>query len=262
MNLLKVVEKTVVFVFLTGVIMFVVGAAGKFSVQGYRVEVRDSAGRIALVVGGSLLVLGSVRHLSEEEGGTLELLEMQHTFPQELTRRVQEAKRFVFDTNLSEEKPRRSSFTQGEYRAVRDLRVMRGEIGFKRVEVIYHKERFVSVVKNLLKFEGKNYYVRYYEAPPKAIPMLHVMAFDDEHFYVGGFYPPDSPPGEEKVVHVHGGVLAEMLREYLQVLWLKAVPLNEGGQINWDELARIAQRLGMSPEEFDDLILEAKSRIA
>ncbi len=261
MNLTKILERTSALVIIIGTSLIVLGAAGRFSIQGYQVEVKDMIGRSVLVIGGSILLWKGMKRLEDEERDDVQLLDMQHAFPKELVLRAKSAQKFIFDTNLSEEKPRKVVSPQNEYRIIRDSRVMKGEIGFKRVEIIYNKERFKSVLRNLIRFEGKDYYVRYYEAPPKAIPLLHVMTFDDEYFFLGGFYPPDFPPGEEKVAFIRGGALKELLREYTQMLWLKAIPLNEGGQINWEEIKRIARRLGISLDELETMIHEIKHNI-
>jgi hypothetical protein len=192
-------------------------------------------------------------------GAEIEILDMKWAFPQHIAQRARAAKKFILDTNLTEELPRASKVSpQEEYSRIRDERVLKGEIGFKRVEIIFHKERLESIICRLLMFEGCDFYLRHYDPPPQAIPIIHLMSFDDEHFYIGGFYPLDFPPTEEKAVYIRSPEIGELLREYWQLLWLRATPLNEGGVINWTELERIGSRLGLTNEDFESLVARLK----
>lgn len=191
----------------------------------------------------------------------IEILDMKVGFPQQIAQRARAAKKFILDTNLNQE-IRRASTThpQAEYRRIRDERVLKGEIAFKRVEVIFHQDHLESVIRQLLRFEGCEFYLRHYDAPPQAIPVLHIMSFDDEHIYLGGFYPSD-PSTEEKAIYVRSKEMSELIKEYWQVLWLRAKPLNEGRVINWNELKRIGTRLGLSESEFDEMVKRIRSEI-
>jgi hypothetical protein len=206
--------------------------------------------------------LGEFRDSIQRLGAaSIEILDMKVGFPQQIAQRARAAKKFILDTNLNQE-IRRSSTThpQAEYRRIRDERVRKGEISFKRVEVIFHRDHLESIIRQLLRFEGGEFYLRHYDAPPQAIPVFHVMSFDDEHIYLGGFYPSD-PSTEEKAVYVRSKEMSELIKEYWQILWLRARPLNEGKVINWDELRRIGTRLGLSSNEFDEMVSRIRSEV-
>lgn len=193
---------------------------------------------------------------------SIEILDMKVGFPQQIAQRARAAKKFILDTNLNQEIRRSSTIhPQAEYRLIRDERVRKGEVAFKRVEVIFHRDHLESVIRQLLRFEGCEFYLRHYDAPPQAIPVLHIMSFDDEYLYLGGFYPSD-PSTEEKAIYVRSKEMSELIREYWQVLWLRAKPLNEGRVINWDELRRIARRLGLTDDEFDGMVKRIRSEVS
>lgn len=191
----------------------------------------------------------------------IEILDMKVGFPQQIAQRARAAKKFILDTDLNREIRRVSTINfQAEYYRIRDERVLKGEIAFKSVEVIFHKKHLESVIRRLLRFEGCEFYIRHYDPPPQAIPVLHIMSFDDEHIYLGGFYPSD-PSTEEKAIYVRSKEMSELIKEYWQVLWFRAKPLSEGGVINWDELKRIGTRLGLSESEFDEMEGRIRSEI-
>ena len=207
--------------------------------------------------------LGEFRDSIQRLGiANIEFLDIKVGFPQQIAQRARVAKKFILDTNLNQE-IRRASTThpQAEYRRIRDERVLKGEIAFKKVEVIFHREHLESVIRQLLRFEGREFYLRHYDAPPQAIPVLHIMSFDDEHLYLGGFYPSD-PSTEEKAIYVRSKEMSEMIKEYWQVLWLRAKPLNEGRVVNWDELRRVARRLGLTDDEFDGMVSRIRSEVS
>ena len=191
----------------------------------------------------------------------IEILGVKADFPRQIAHRARTAKKFILDTNLNQE-IRRAATThpQAEYRRIRDDRVLKGELVFKRVEVIFHQSHLESVIRKLLRFEGCEFYLRHYDAPPQAIPVLHMMSFDDEHIYLGGFYPSE-PSTEEKVIYVRSKEMSELIKEYWQMLWLRAKPLNEGGVINWSELKRIGIRLGLSEKEFNEMVRRIQNEV-
>jgi hypothetical protein len=51
------------------------------------------------------------------------------------------------------------------------------------------------------------------------------------------------------------------MREYWQMLWLRGKPLNEGKIINWAELKRIGSRLGLTDDEFENLVTRLKGEV-
>jgi hypothetical protein len=198
---------------------------------------------------------------SKTGGAGIEILDMKWAFPQHIAQKAKAAQKFILDTNLNQEIRRASTVSpQEEYRRIRDERVLNGKIAFRRVEVIFHREHLESVIRRLLMFEGYDFYLRHYDAPPQAIPVMHLLSFDDEHFYIGGFYPSD-PSTEERAVYIRSKEMGELLREYWQLLWLRAKPLNEGKIINWAELKRIGSKLGLNDDEFEGLVTRLKDEV-
>jgi len=187
-------------------------------------------------------------------------------FGQHLIPSVSKAKHFVLDTVLNRVAPEPSSPSyfsggnQAEYRRLLYDRVSKGEIVFQRVEAIFHKQSLETVIFRLLLHEGFRYFIRHYEPPPKPIPVVHLMSFDDESFYLGGFHYKEAA-GEEKVLYIREPRVAQLLNNYWTVLWDGATPLNERGIINWEELKRIGLRTGMTESEFEAMVSKVKNEV-
>ncbi len=188
--------------------------------------------------------------------------------PQQLVINLLNAKRFVLDTRLNSAVPQFStsyiSLTgfYGEYHRLLYQRVSKGELVFRQVEIIFHQQSLQLAIFRLLLYESHKFYLRHYEPPPNAIPMIHMLSFDDETFYLGGFY---TATGEGAAtaqrLQIREPNLNQLLKNYWNVLWSGAIPLNEGRVIDWAELKRIGLRIGLSADEFDRMVTKIKEEV-
>lgn len=179
-----------------------------------------------------------------------------------LYRNALKAKRFVSNSLLNSSTPVLSlgyGFTgsQTEFHELLYRRVIKGEIVFRHVVIIYHEQMLKDVIFKLLLHEGYKFIIRHYEPPPTPAPVLNIVSFDDEIFYLGGF-PSSGTKRRISVKHIH---FADMLQYYWQAHWDRAIPLNEGGIINWEELRRIGLRFGVNQEKFNELVLTVRNDV-
>ncbi|MCP4349803.1 MAG: hypothetical protein GY795_30345 [Desulfobacterales bacterium] len=190
----------------------------------------------------------------------ISILNSKIAFPQSLEQKVFKANRFVLDTSMSYEKVIVGDDPQRAYKKILDKRLRQKKLSFKCVEIIYNKKRFEKVLLNLLTYEGLEYFIRIYDAPPVAIPILHIMSFDNEHFYVGGFFPAESPTDEFVLYVKNQNEIKYLLCEYWNELWQRAKPLNENNEIDWKELKRIASNCGMDEAEYEKTVSRCKQQ--
>jgi len=203
-----------------------------------------------------ILELRATLGLSESQS-----LSSSREFGQHLVPSVLRTKLFVLDMLMTARRsPSFFSGSQAEYKRVLFKRTSKGEIGFRRVEVIYNVRNLEDVVRRLLLHEGYNYFIRHYEPPPKIIPILHMMSFDNEAFYLGGFYASDYP-GEEQNLYIRDPKLAYLLKGYWNELWGGGTPLNEGGVIDWTELKRIGARAGVTESDFEAMVAKVRGEL-
>lgn len=195
----------------------------------------------------------------------VELLPTHKEFGQHLVPSILKAKQIVWDTVLNRVWPAPGlaphfSGDQAEYKRLLYERVSRGEIGFRRVEVVFNRVSLGQIVQRLLIHEGFSYYIRYYKAPPVAIPIVNLMSFDGEAFYFGGFHTGTSP-GADPVLYIRDPKLARIYKSYWNALWNDAIPLNEGRVINWEQIRRIGSDLGLTDEKFDEMVSQVKTEV-
>lgn len=205
------------------------------------------------------------QELAEAIGSTESLLLSDREFALHLVTSVLNAREMVWDTVLNRAWPSPQltpyfSGYQKEYKQLLYERIRKEELGFRRVEVIFHKHSLEQVIQRLLLHEGLHFYIRYYKSPPRAIPLVNLMSFDGEQFYFGGFHVTASP-GAALVLYIRDPKLARVYRNYWNALWSDAIPLNEGRIIDWEELRRIALELGMSYEEFDSMVTMVRAEV-
>ncbi len=178
---------------------------------------------------------------------------------------VAKASRFVSDTILSPAvspgyTPKYFDGSRAEYKKILFDRVAKGELSYRRVEVIASKGNLERTIYRLLLFEGHKFLIRHYDSPPKVIPVLNLMSFDDTAFYIRDFYPTESTE-EKKNLYVREKNFSQIFKDYWNVLWNNATPLNQGGVINWVELQRISTRLGISENEFNEMVESLKKEV-
>lgn len=140
-------------------------------------------------------------------------------------------------------------------------RVSNSELSYKRVELILSSERLKHLVYRLILYEGLDYLVRYYAEPPVAIPVLNMLSIDNEGVYLGGFYTSDPPRKKSYAVYIRSQDTSEFLKAYWDNLWQSAKPLNEGKQIDWEELKKIAHRYNMNEKQFDEYVEKTRTEI-
>ena len=190
----------------------------------------------------------------------VELLAHKDAFPNHIAPRLRNTREFVLYTFLNREiKP---AWDEGgkEYQSILNERLKKHTLQFKRVDMIFNRDQLQNLVRQILKHEREDVYFRYYERPSKSIPTLNIISLDDEHFYIGGFDTTGDVPTKGQGIYIQHPVVARYLHDYWNMLWLKAIPLNEGKVINWNELQRIAKRVGLSKDEFSQMVEKLKSR--
>jgi hypothetical protein len=178
--------------------------------------------------------------------------------------RVVQSKKFILDTSLQAHQDAPMTHPADNpnhwFYALYE-RLRKNEITYRRVEVIANKKRLEGVISRLLIFEGMNYLFRYYDAPSRPMPILNMMSFDNEIFYLGSFYIGDPAADTVRDAVIGGTGMRPLFEAYWNVLWHSATPLNEGKRINWDELKAIAHRVEMSEEEFNSIVSKWKDEV-
>jgi hypothetical protein len=208
---------------------------------------------LRLVIAAVGLIMGAIvaqmsrrttelRELREAVGITsVELLSGQRDFRLHAKQNIAKAKKFVLDVSLTAERAtiiHPADDVHSYYQTIFE-RLQRKEISYRRVEVIFNKERFEYLIFRLLVYEGMDYFIRYYDPPPKPISVLNIMSVDNEGFYVGRFYTSDAPVDTWSLMFIRNPQIGSLFEAYWNNLWFSAKPLNDQnlGQNSGNELA-------------------------
>jgi hypothetical protein len=199
-------------------------------------------------------------------------------FVEHLTSNARNANHFIYDTHMTDVSPNLSSKTDrfvyngkpssnygfsgpyANYFKLLYTRVTKREIYFRYVTMIFNLYTLEEVIFKLLLHEGYRYRIRHYEPPPKAIPIVNLMSFDDKEFYYGGFEIRETARPAQ-VLFTSDPNTAELFKDYYDTLWNEAISLNEGGVIDWVELKRIGLRLGMADDDFESMVKEVEKEV-
>ncbi len=195
----------------------------------------------------------------------IEIMGSGREFGHDIFRSASQTKHFILNSFLNASTPLLTkgygfSGSQAEVHRLIYRRVIQDEIEFRLVVVIFHKEMLEDTLFKLLLHEGHKFFIRYYESPPKVIPVLDMISFDDEKFYLGAYHTSASP-GTTPRVSIREARFSEMLKSYWRIHWENAIPLNVGGVIDWNNLKEIGSKLGLSDEEFNTTIDKVKSEV-
>jgi hypothetical protein len=197
-----------------------------------------------------------------------QLLDNSVEVPQHLVASVLTAERFVLDTRLSSSFPSLPTAylslpgVYGEYHRLLYKRVSEGKLYFHQVEIIFHRYGLQSTIFRLLLYEGHRYYLRHYEPPPKAIPIMHMLSFDGNIYYLGGFYhAAGEVAGPAQRLRIREPNVAKLFRDYWDALWNGGISLHDGKEIKWEELKRIGLRVGVSEDEFQKMVSKLRDEV-
>lgn len=83
------------------------------------------------------------------------------------------------------------------------------------------------------------------------MPVLNLTSYDNEIFFLGSFYTNTPAADSIKDAEIRGAEMRQLFEAYWNNLWNSAIPLNDRGRINWDELKTIGHKVGMAEDEFN-----------
>jgi transcriptional regulator with XRE-family HTH domain len=147
---------------------------------------------------------------------------------------------------------------QMDFRKQISKRILDGSIEVQRVEIFYSLDRLKEVFSNILRYDGRRYWVKCYCAGLKeVVPGMGGYFFDDEHFLVGAYWtgiPPHDRPG----LHLSGEPFRTYFREYWSEIWGRGTLLNNRGAHDLGAVRDVALALGLAADGWDRFVVEAR----
>ncbi len=200
-------------------------------------------------------------------GPKVEYLHMHRDVPKAFEKAADQSRVFIFETILNWTDEDDQEGRDG-YRNKRDNCVIHRNLDLRQIVVFYHRQHFEEILGMLARFDGnKTYQVKHYEQSylrrnTLSLSTLNVCYFDDEDVFIGSLLPPGRYGRTDEMLHVKDKYFSIWLLDYWNNLWSgsEAISLKEGITINHTELKMIAERFGISNQDYDQIWNELKAR--
>jgi transcriptional regulator with XRE-family HTH domain len=151
-----------------------------------------------------------------------------------------------------------SAHVQVEWRKLIDQRLRGGTLAVERIEIFYELRRLQETLSNILRYDGRNYWVKTYCVGLKEVPpVFGGYFFDDDEFLLGAYWtgiPPHRRPG----LRVSGAPFQRFFREYWDEIWRRGTLLNTQGAHHLGAVRDVALTLGLPKGDWDRFLKEAR----
>jgi transcriptional regulator with XRE-family HTH domain len=148
---------------------------------------------------------------------------------------------------------------QAEARQIISERILAGTLEVQRAEIFYTLERLKEVLSNILRYDGKTYYV---EACcvglTEVAPFVGAYAFDDSDLIIGGYwtgYPPQGQP----LMRITGPPVKTFFQSYWKEIWGRGTLLNSHGGRDLSAVKEVALKMGLPARRWRRFVEEAIS---
>lgn len=154
-----------------------------------------------------------------------------------------------------------------EYRSIVHRRLLAEEIAIHTVEIFYRLDRLCEALSNVLRYKGNNYRLKSYafanDSPLSIgggclVPAIDTYAFDDETFLMGGYWTYDAVE-ERPMLQVRGSQFKFFFQEHWGEVWRNALSMTMDSDPELSSFKKIALRLGLAPQNWNDFLDKAKS---
>ncbi|GAA0583473.1 helix-turn-helix domain-containing protein [Rhizomicrobium electricum] len=194
--------------------------------------------------------------IEDDQPSEVTVLDVTSEFPPLFANCIRRARRTIKAMRLS------SSYSttvnvQTEARRLIGERIMAGDIEVQRVEIFYTLERLREVLSNILRYDGKRYYVKAYCVGLKEIaPFLSGYAFDDNDVVLGGYWT-GYPPQHDPVLRIRGPAIRTFFASYWRETWGRGTLLNSHGGRDLSAVREVALAMGLKPRHWRRFVDDA-----
>ena len=186
------------------------------------------------------------------------LLDVCEEFPAALAACARKARRTIRMSRLASPYPT-TAHIQSEARQIMADRLGSGSLTVQRVEIFYSLERLKEIVSNMLRYDGRPYYVKAYcPGLTEVAPFVGIWAFDDSDIFVGGYwngYPPLSHP----VLRLSGQPVKTFFLSYWKEIWDRGLLLNAHGGRDLAAARQLALKMGLPARHWKRFVEEART---
>jgi transcriptional regulator with XRE-family HTH domain len=148
---------------------------------------------------------------------------------------------------------------QTEARQIIGERLIAGTLEVQVLEIFYTLDRLKESLSNILRYDGRPYYVKACCVGMKEIaPFLGGFGFDDADVFVGGYwsgYPPQNHP----VLRLRGPAIKTFYKSYWKEAWQRGAMLNAHGGHDLSVVRETALAMGLPSRQWKHFVDEARS---
>lgn len=150
-----------------------------------------------------------------------------------------------------------SAYVQIEWRNLVAERVLNGSLEVQRIEIFYNLKRLQETLSNILRYDGRAYYVKCHCAGLTDVAPAMGGYFFENDFLLGAYWtgiPPHRRPG----LHLSGEPFRTFYNEYWAEIWQRGTYLNPSGKHDLSGVRDVAEKLGLTPRQWSEFVEQAK----
>ncbi len=152
-----------------------------------------------------------------------------------------------------------AAHVQKEWRALVSERLLSGTFEVQRIEIFYNLRRLQETLSNILRYDGRAYWVKSYcPGLAEVVPAMGGYFFDDDEFLLGAYWtgvPPQHRPG----LRVSGAPFRTFFQGYWDEIWRRGALLNMSGTHDLSAVRTVALQLGLQPKKWKSFVEEARA---
>lgn len=256
----ELLKRTSIVFILVGGILLLLGASGGMSTSVISLLIRDSVGRVMIVLVGLILIAFGTylawreSVLSHQEFKVeVKVIKSAEELYKYVKKRIEQARERVDDLTwgpvVSELATPADKQAFNEYIETIGMICRKGTISYREVmsfPPITYIDLRVSRAEKMLKQNLFGYHLRYYEYPAERIPpLLSFLIIDSEEVIVALYRYPYLPITGETRLAIRNPDIVKLFQDYYETIWHGAKVLKEGDRTEWDVFESIKERLGL-----------------
>ena len=192
-----------------------------------------------------------------EDPTTVRIVDVTADFPALFAERARSVRRTIRALRLASPYSTAAN-VQTEARRIIGERLLDASLEVQRVEIFYTLDRLKETLCNILRYDGKRYYVKASCIGLKEVaPFLGCYGFDDEDCFVGGYWSA-SPPQGQPVMHIHGPALQTFFLSFWKEVWQRGTLLNGHGSHDLSAVRAVALTMGLPKRQWPRFLEEAR----
>jgi transcriptional regulator with XRE-family HTH domain len=196
--------------------------------------------------------------IESETPTAVSVLDVATEFPRVFAHCVRHTRRTLRAIRVALPSPTALNF-QTEGRRIICDRLAAGTLEVQRVEIFYNLDRLKETLSNIIRFDGKPYYVKAHCIGLVEIaPFLGGFSFDDADVVLGAYWAAN-PPRDYPLLRIRGPAVQTFFLSYWREIWARGTLLNVHGSHDLSTVREVALKMGLPARQWPRFLEEARS---